>query len=65
MGDEDGVAYSAPWQGSGVFEIGRAKINGAAARHFPGKINSVRVWAGSTSTGTIANRYNTEQQFQQ
>ncbi|MBK0372622.1 LamG domain-containing protein [Streptomyces sp. RB110-1] len=65
MGDEDGVAYSAPWQGSGVFEIGRAKINGAAARHFPGKINSVRVWAGSTSTDTIANRYNTEQQFQQ
>jgi hypothetical protein len=62
MGDEDGVPYSAPWQGGGVFEIGRAKINGAAARYFPGKIDSVRVWAGATSTDTIANRRNTEQQ---
>ncbi|MGW1094177.1 LamG domain-containing protein [Streptomyces sp. NPDC002455] len=62
MGDEDGVAYSAPWQGGGAFEIGRAKINGAAARYYPGKIDSVRVWAGATSTDTIANRYNAEQQ---
>ncbi|WP_406447105.1 LamG domain-containing protein [Streptomyces sp. NBC_00876] len=62
MGDEDGVPYSAPWQGSGAFEIGRAKTNGAAARYFPGTIDSVRVWAGATSTDTIANRRNTEQQ---
>ena len=62
MGDEDGVPYSAPLQGSGAFEIGRAKINGAAARYFPGTIDSVRVWAGATSTDTIANRRNTEQQ---
>lgn len=62
MGDEDGVPYSVPWQGGGAFEIGRAKINGAATRYFPGKIDSVRVWAGATSTDTIANRYNTEQQ---
>ncbi|MFD3505387.1 LamG-like jellyroll fold domain-containing protein [Streptomyces sp. NPDC058678] len=62
MGDEDGVPYSAPWQGGGAFEVGRAKINGAAARYFPGKIDSVRVWAGATSTDTIANRRNTEQQ---
>ncbi|PVE13666.1 LamG domain-containing protein [Streptomyces scopuliridis] len=62
MGDEDGVPYSAPWQGGGAFEIGRAKINGAAARYFPGTIDSVRVWAGATSTDTIANRRNTEQQ---
>ncbi|WP_420803033.1 LamG-like jellyroll fold domain-containing protein [Streptomyces pratensis] len=61
MGDEDGVAYSAPWQGGGAFEIGRAKINGAGARYYPGKIDSVRVWAGATSTDTIANRRNTEQ----
>ncbi|MFJ2851281.1 MULTISPECIES: LamG domain-containing protein [Streptomyces] len=61
MGDEDGVTYSAPWQGGGAFEIGRAKINGAAARYYPGKIDSVRVWAGATSTDTIANRRNTEQ----
>ncbi|MEV5784568.1 LamG-like jellyroll fold domain-containing protein [Streptomyces sp. NPDC052287] len=61
MGDEDGVPYSAPWQGVGAFEIGRAKINGAAARYFPGMIDSVRVWAGATSTDTIANRHNTEQ----
>ncbi|MFE9882269.1 LamG-like jellyroll fold domain-containing protein [Streptomyces sp. NPDC005784] len=61
MGDEDGVPYSAPWQGGGAFEIGRAKINGAAARYFPGTIDSVRVWAGATSTDTIANRRNTEQ----
>jgi hypothetical protein len=62
MGDEDGVPYTAPWQGGGAFEIGRAKINGAAARYFPGTIDSVRVWAGATSTDTIANRRNTEQQ---
>ncbi|MEU2556433.1 LamG domain-containing protein [Streptomyces sp. NPDC013313] len=62
MGDEDGVPYTAPWQGSGAFEIGRAKINGAAARYFPGTIDSVRVWTGATSTDTIANRRNTEQQ---
>lgn len=61
MGDEDGVPYSAPWQGGGAFEIGRAKINGAAARFFPGSIDSVRVWAGATSTDAIANRRNTEQ----
>ncbi|WP_406490642.1 LamG domain-containing protein [Streptomyces sp. NBC_01604] len=62
MGDEYGVPYTAPWQGSGAFEVGRAKINGAATRYFPGKIDSVRVWAGATSTDTIANRRNTEQQ---
>ncbi|MEU1536077.1 LamG domain-containing protein [Streptomyces fagopyri] len=61
MGDEDGVPYSAPWQGGGAFEIGRGKINGAPARYFPGMIDSVRVWAGATSTDTIANRHNTEQ----
>ncbi|MEU2897601.1 LamG-like jellyroll fold domain-containing protein [Streptomyces sp. NPDC001273] len=61
MGDEDGVPYSSPWQGAGAFEIGRAKINGTAARYFPGMIDSVRVWAGATSTDTIANRYSTEQ----
>ncbi|MFF1967081.1 LamG-like jellyroll fold domain-containing protein [Streptomyces sp. NPDC058232] len=61
MGDEDGVPYSAPWQGGGAFEIGRAKINGGAARYFPGTIDSVRVWAGATSTDTIANRRNAEQ----
>ncbi|MFD5114247.1 LamG-like jellyroll fold domain-containing protein [Streptomyces sp. NPDC058391] len=62
MGDENGVPYSAPWQGGGGFEIGRAKINGAAARYFPGTLDSVRVWAGATSTDTIANRRNAEQQ---
>ncbi len=61
MGDEGGVSYSAPWQGGGAFEIGRAKIDGAATRYFPGTIDSVRVWAGATSVDTIANRYNTEQ----
>ncbi|MFJ4710861.1 LamG-like jellyroll fold domain-containing protein [Streptomyces sp. NPDC088785] len=62
MGDEDGVPYTAPWQGGGAFEIGRAKIDGAAARYFPGSVDSVRVWAGATSTDTVANRFNTEQQ---
>ncbi|MFB7248919.1 LamG domain-containing protein [Streptomyces populi] len=61
MGDEDGVPYTAPWQGGGAFEIGRAKINGAGARYFPGTIDSVRIWAGATSTDTIADRRNAEQ----
>ncbi|MGA5028301.1 LamG-like jellyroll fold domain-containing protein [Streptomyces griseoincarnatus] len=60
MGD-DGVSYPTPWQGDGAFEIGRAKINGAATRHFPGKIDSVRVWAGATSWDMIINRYSAEQ----
>ncbi|MDH6455487.1 hypothetical protein M2155_007986 [Streptomyces sp. SAI-119] len=62
MGAEEGVPYTAPWQGGGAFEIGQAKINGAPARYFPGMLDSVRVWAGATSTDTIANRFNTEQQ---
>jgi hypothetical protein len=62
MGDENGVPYTASWQGSGTFEIGRAKINGVPARYFPGAVDSVRIWAGATSTDTIANRFNTEQQ---
>ncbi|MFK0121323.1 LamG-like jellyroll fold domain-containing protein [Streptomyces sp. NPDC090994] len=61
MGDEDGVPYTTTWQGGGAYEIGRAKINGAAARYFPGKIDSVRVWAGATSTDSVANRHNLEQ----
>ncbi|MFI9646309.1 LamG-like jellyroll fold domain-containing protein [Streptomyces sp. NPDC052040] len=61
MGDDDGVSYPAPWQGGGAFEVGRAKINGAAARYFPGTIDSLRVWAGATSTDTIADRRNAEQ----
>ncbi|MFD7881909.1 LamG-like jellyroll fold domain-containing protein [Streptomyces bauhiniae] len=61
MGDEDGVPFVAPWQSAGAFEIGRAKINGTAARYFPGRIDSVRVWAGATSTGVIADRRNAEQ----
>ncbi|MFJ9351166.1 LamG-like jellyroll fold domain-containing protein [Streptomyces sp. NPDC101237] len=61
MGAGDGIPFSAPWQGSGAIEIGRAKINGAAARYFPGSIDSVRVWVGATSTDTIANRRNAEQ----
>ncbi|MFD8914764.1 LamG-like jellyroll fold domain-containing protein [Streptomyces sp. NPDC059575] len=61
MGDEDGIPFSAAWQGGGAFEIGRAKINGAAARYFPGSIDNVRVWAGATSTVVIANRRNAEQ----
>ncbi|MYQ47229.1 LamG domain-containing protein [Streptomyces sp. SID4985] len=61
MGDDEGVSYPAPWQGGGAFEIGRAKINGAAARYFPGSIDNVRVWAGATSTDMIANRRNAEQ----
>ncbi|MET9114674.1 LamG domain-containing protein [Streptomyces longwoodensis] len=61
MGDEDGVSYPSPWQGGGAFEIGRAKVNGAPARYFPGTIDSVRVWAGATSTGAIADRRNAEQ----
>ena len=61
MGNEDDVSFPAPWQGNGAFEVGRAKINGAATRYFPGTIDSVRVWSGATSTTMIADRWNTEQ----
>ncbi|WP_328672470.1 LamG domain-containing protein [Streptomyces sp. NBC_00328] len=58
---DQGVPYTAPWQGSGQFEVGRAKIDGAAARYFPGHIASVRVWAGAMSATQIGNLYATEQ----
>ncbi|MFI5824909.1 LamG domain-containing protein [Streptomyces rishiriensis] len=61
MGNEDDVSFPAPWQGTGAFEVGRAKIDGAAARYFPGTVDSVRVWSGATSTAVIADRFNTEQ----
>jgi hypothetical protein len=61
MGNEDDVSFAAPWQGTGAFEAGRAKIDGAAARYFPGTVDSVRVWSGATSTAVIADRFNTEQ----
>ncbi|MER6557436.1 LamG domain-containing protein [Streptomyces sp. NPDC001027] len=61
MGNEDDVSFAAPWQGTGAFEVGRAKIGGAAARYFPGTVDSVRVWSGATSTAVIADRFNTEQ----
>ncbi len=58
---DHGVAYIAPWQGSGQFEVGRARIDGAAARYFPGHIASVRVWAGAMSATQIGNFYGAEQ----
>lgn len=61
MGSEDDVSFPAPWQGSGAFEVGRAKIDGTAARFFPGTVDSVRVWSGATPTSVIADRWNTEQ----
>ncbi|MDX5562730.1 LamG domain-containing protein [Streptomyces sp. ID05-04B] len=61
MGNEDDVSFAAPWQGTGAFEVGRAKIDGAVARYFPGTVDSVRVWSGATSTAVIADRFNTEQ----
>nr|WP_241678549.1 LamG-like jellyroll fold domain-containing protein [Streptomyces lasalocidi] len=61
MGNEDDVSFPTPWQGNGSFEVGRAKIDGAAARYFPGTIDSVRVWTGATPTSVIADRWNREQ----
>ncbi|MCC5480508.1 laminin G domain-containing protein [Streptomyces sp. JA03] len=58
---DHGVAYTAPWQGSGQFEVGRARIDGAAARYFPGHIASVRVWAGAMSANQIGDMYAAEQ----
>jgi hypothetical protein len=58
---DHGVAYTAPWQGGGQFEVGRARIDGAAARYFPGHLASVRVWAGAMSATQIGNLYGAEQ----
>lgn len=56
-----GVSYTAPWQGGGLFEVGRSKTDGAPARYFPGHIANVRVWAGAMSTSTIWELYAAEQ----
>ncbi|MFI5477181.1 LamG-like jellyroll fold domain-containing protein [Streptomyces cacaoi] len=61
VGSEDDVSFPAPWQGSGAFEVGRAKIDGAATRYMPGTVDSVRVWSGATPTHVIADRFNAEQ----
>ncbi|WP_331739984.1 LamG domain-containing protein (plasmid) [Streptomyces sp. NBC_00015] len=61
VGSEDDVSFSVPWQGSGAFEVGRAKIDGAATRYMPGTVDSVRVWSGATPTHAIADRFNAEQ----
>ncbi|MFJ9718928.1 LamG domain-containing protein [Streptomyces sp. NPDC101213] len=61
IGGEDGVSFPAPWQGNALFEVGRAKADGAATRYFPGTVDSVRIWSGATSTSVIADRWNTEQ----
>ncbi|MFI1031222.1 LamG-like jellyroll fold domain-containing protein [Streptomyces sp. NPDC020951] len=61
VGSEDDVSFPAPWQGSGAFEVGRAKIDGTATRYFPGTFDSVRVWSGATPMTVIAERFNTEQ----
>ncbi|MEW2545050.1 LamG domain-containing protein [Streptomyces sp. NPDC047002] len=56
-----GVAYTAPWQGSGAFEVGRARSDGTASAYFPGHIANVRLWAGAMSTGAIGDLYGAEQ----
>ncbi|MER5582254.1 LamG domain-containing protein [Streptomyces asoensis] len=61
MGDEDDVSFPAPWQGSAAFEMGRAKIDGTAARYMAGTIDSLRIWSGATPTSVIVDRWNVEQ----
>ncbi|MGW3130670.1 LamG domain-containing protein [Streptomyces sp. NPDC001123] len=58
---DHGVAYTAPWQGGGQLEVGRARIDGAAARYFPGHVASVRVWAGAMNASQIGDMYAAEQ----
>ncbi|MET7973179.1 LamG domain-containing protein [Streptomyces mirabilis] len=58
---DHGVTYTAPWQSGSQFEVGRAKIDGAVARYFPGYIANVRVWAGAMSATQIGNLYGAEQ----
>lgn len=59
-GDE-GVAYSAPWQGRGKLEIGRGLVNGTSQRYFPGHVADARVWAGAMSPSRIGDLYAAEQ----
>ncbi|MFJ5552950.1 LamG domain-containing protein [Streptomyces sp. NPDC093225] len=57
LNGRDGVAYSAPWQGLGAFEVGRGLVNGTNQRYFPGHVSHIRVWAGAMSGTKIAELY--------
>ncbi|MFF5639507.1 LamG-like jellyroll fold domain-containing protein [Streptomyces sp. NPDC012825] len=58
---DDGVAFTAPWQGLGKFEIGRGIVNGTVGRYFPGYVGNVRVWAGAMSPSAVGDSYANEQ----
>ncbi|MEU8712442.1 LamG domain-containing protein [Streptomyces sp. NPDC048663] len=58
---DHGVPFTTPWQGGGQIEVGRARIDGAATRYFPGHVASVRVWAGAMNASQIGDMYADEQ----
>ncbi|WP_308377947.1 LamG domain-containing protein [Streptomyces sp. ISL-98] len=61
MNGPTGVMFTAPWQGSGKLETGRALVNGSPARYFPGHIADVRVWAGAMDGSVVGDLYSAEQ----
>ncbi|MFE9743182.1 LamG domain-containing protein [Streptomyces sp. NPDC006477] len=60
-GSDNGVAFTAPWQGLAKFEVGRGIVAGTVGRYFPGHVRNVRVWAGAMSPSAVGDFYTTEQ----
>ncbi|GAA2932668.1 LamG-like jellyroll fold domain-containing protein [Streptomyces enissocaesilis] len=61
MSGSTGVAFNTPWQGSGKLQVGRALVDGATSRYFPGHVADLRVWAGAMDGSMIGDLYGAEQ----
>ncbi|MEU2245043.1 LamG domain-containing protein [Streptomyces sp. NPDC018338] len=60
-GNDNGVAFTTPWQGLAKFEVGRGIVDGAVGRYFPGHVRNVRVWAGAMSPSAVGDFFAAEE----
>ncbi|MFE3448299.1 LamG-like jellyroll fold domain-containing protein [Nonomuraea sp. NPDC059194] len=52
------VAVTPPWNATGALTIGRGKVNGAAADHWPGDVDEVRVYGRAMFADEVADLVN-------
>lgn len=55
--DFDTGTLDVPWQATGALRIGRGTVNGAAAEHWRGGIDDVRVYTGALPAERLASIY--------
>ncbi|WP_160150198.1 LamG-like jellyroll fold domain-containing protein [Nonomuraea solani] len=54
---EGSVPMTAKWNATGAFQVGRGKVNGAAATPFTGVIDDVHAWTGVRTQDQIRDEY--------